>query len=456
MTGLAVQAHDRPSGDEIGTERVDDHHLAQHAHPEIMPHVDDPIDLRCFAMRSTDTGRVDEHFDGVTDERVAPAGRDLVLQLRQLGEALGDELCRDLLVETGGVRPVLAAVGEEATPVQLGVLHEPQESVVVALRLTGVADDEVAAERGVGLAGPDVGDPAQEAIAVSPAPHPAQQRLADVLQREVEVRHPAVADGVDQPVAQIARVEVQQADTIGALAHGAHQRDDRPGAELVGQVLAVRSEVLGNEHDLAGRQLVDLAQDRLDGAAALRAAERRDRAEPALPVAALGDLDVRPRRRRRRTGEVEEIQRRGLDRLHGDQPASWRRGHRGQQPLPEPRDAIDLGQRRRQLGAIALGHAAGDHEPGAVATALGEGEHRVDRLLAGRLDERTRVDDDEIGGPGVVGGDHPVGQQRANELVRIDLVLRTAQRLDVEALGHAAARYRRPSSGKSMTTAGTS
>ena len=197
-----------------------------------------------------------------------------------------------------------------------------------------------------------------------------------------------------------------------------------------------------------GRQLVDLAQDRLDGAAALRAAERRDRAEPARPVAALGDLHVRPRRGGRRAGQVEQVQRRRLDRLHRDQrestpapSASARQRH------AEPGDLVDLGQRGGQLGAVALGHAAGDDEPGAVATQLGEGEHGVDRLLPGRLDEGARVDDDEVGGAGVVSGLHPVGEQRADQLVRVDLVLRAAQRLDVEALGHGGPRYRRASRG---------
>ena len=68
-----------------------------------------------------------------------------------------------------------------------------------------------------------------------------------------------------------------------------------------------------------------------------------------------------------------------------------------------------------------------------VAAPLVEGEHGVDRLLAGRLDERARVDDDEVGRLGVVGRAQPVGEQRADQLVGVDLVLRATKRLDVEA-----------------------
>ena len=94
--------------------------------------------------------------------------------------------------------PSSRRVGEEPAPVELGLLDEAEQLVVVGLGLARVADDEVAAERGLGLAGADVLDAAQEAVAVAPAPHPPQQWLADVLQREVEVRDAGGADGVDQ------------------------------------------------------------------------------------------------------------------------------------------------------------------------------------------------------------------------------------------------------------------
>ena len=134
-------------------------------------------------------GRSIEDLDRRADEFVATRRRDGVLQLGQLTESLGDERCGHLAVEPGRIRAVLAAEGEEAAPVELGLLDEAEQLIVVALRLTGVADDEVAAERRVGTAGADVGDAPEEPIAVAPATHPPQQRLADVLQGQVEVRH---------------------------------------------------------------------------------------------------------------------------------------------------------------------------------------------------------------------------------------------------------------------------
>ena len=111
------------------------------------------------------------------------------------------------------------------------------------------------------------------------------------------------------------------------------------------------------------------------------------------------------------------------------------RGRRLQRDA-EPGDPVDLRQGGGELVAVALGHAPGDDEAAAGPAPPVEGEDRVDRLLPGGLDEGARVDDDEVGRLGVVGRTHPVGDQRADELVGVDLVLGTAKRLDVEAPGH--------------------
>ena len=179
-------------------------------------------------------------------------------------------------------------------------------------------------------------------------------------------------------------------------------------------------------------ELVDLGEDLGDVAAALLATERRDGAEAARAIAALGDLDVRPRNRRLRPGQVEQVERPGSAvALTGMSLRSA-----AFEGNAEPGDPIDLRQGGGELVAVALGHASGDDQAAAVAPPLVEGEHRVDRLLAGRLDERARVDDDEVGRLGVGRRTQPVGDQRADELVGVDLVLGTTKRLDVEAPGH--------------------
>ena len=84
----------------------------------------------------------------------------------------------------------------------------------------------------------------------------------------------------------------------------------------------------------------------------------------------------------------------------------------------EAGDLIDFRQGGGQLVAVALGHASGDDEAASVAPPLVEGEHRVDRLLAGRLDERARVDDDEVGRLGVGRRAQAVGEQACRRACR--------------------------------------
>ena len=100
----------------------------------------------------------------------------------------------------------------------------------------------------------------------------------------------------------------------------------------------------------------------------------------------------------------------------------------------ETGDLVDLGERFGQLVAVPLGHAARHDEARAVTTPLLEGEDRVDRLPASVVDERAGVDHHQIGVARVRGRLHPVGEQRPDQLVGVDLVLRAAERLDVEAL----------------------
>jgi hypothetical protein len=85
-----------------------------------------------------------------------------------------------------------------------------------------------------------------------------------VLEGEVEVGHAGSADGVDQPVGEVARVQVQQPDPGDARRHRVDQRDDRALPHPL--VPAERGQVLGDQHDLGCAELVDLPEDGVDRA----------------------------------------------------------------------------------------------------------------------------------------------------------------------------------------------
>ena len=95
----------------------------------------------------------------------------------------------------------------------------------------------------------------------------------------------------------------------------------------------------------------------------------------------------------------------------------------------EPRHEVHLGQGVAQLVAVALGHAAGHDQAGAVPAPVGEGQDGVDRLLAGRIDEGAGVHDDEVGRLRIGGGAVSLRGEAALQLVGVHLVLRAPQGL---------------------------
>ena len=176
------------------------------------------------------------------------------------------------------------------------------------------------------------------------------------------------------PLGQSRRVQVEQSHAVDFAAQRAREFDQRLRAALVEHldrlaatgatpIVSPTRQVLGDQHQFTHAALGEgatLGQDLLGRAASLVAAERRDRAEPAASVTALGDLDVGPRRGGLRSRQVQEVEGRQRSRAQGDRR---RRDHR-RQALAESGDEVDLGQRGRELVAVALGHATGDDESG--------------------------------------------------------------------------------------------
>ena len=76
---------------------------------------------------------------------------------------------------------------------------------------------------------------------------------------------------VDQIIAEIRRVEIQQPDPVDLLGQLAHQGNDRPLPHSL--VAAERGQILGHQHDLTHIQLIHLGDDLGDRAAPLGAAK---------------------------------------------------------------------------------------------------------------------------------------------------------------------------------------
>ena len=100
----------------------------------------------------------------------------------------------------------------------------------------------------------------------------------------------------------------------------------------------------------------------------------------------------------------------------------------------EAEDRVGLGQSASANSvAVPLGEAAhGDHGPvrrirAGEELGVGEGEHRVDRVLLRRLDEAAGVDHDRVGVVRVLDQRPAVPLEPGGELLGVDLVTRAAR-----------------------------
>ena len=214
-----------------------------------------------------------------------------------------------------------------------------------------------------------------------------------------------IANGLDKLVSHALGLQVKYADPhvmrTHRLSNGLQQLRQIArralGEVLVGKVGTPDARVLADQHDLAhtaGNQVAHLGDDALGIARMIAAADIRDHAEAAEAVAAIGDLDV---------GNSALDGALDLRNIGGDLALDT------QHVIDDRHDAVflvglhkgsDLGQLVRQVIAIARRHAAA-HDDGArtnaVLNLVGELERGLDALGRCGGEERTCIDDGDIG-----------------------------------------------------------
>ena len=310
---------------------------------------------------------------------------------------------------------------------------------------------------------------AEEALRVAEAAHPAQHGVRGVLEGQVEVRRHARRrrDRGHQPGAGLGGLEVGHPDPLDAV-DGRELGQQRLEQPEVAEVLAVGRGVLADQEQLPDALLTEppgLPEHVAGPAGDERAAERRDRAERAPPVAAAGQLERghraaveppahRPGARRGRRGRVQVG---GGDGVAGDHDRVRAAGGRADRQqlaavlrgvrvvlLPrqdraelggdvrvvvEAEDRVGLGQRLGEVLAVALGQAAHRHDRlrGAVGLEVGRREQGVDGVLLGRLDEAAGVHHHRVGVLRVVDEPETAGLEASGELLGVDLVAGAAE-----------------------------
>ncbi len=271
--------------------------------------------------------------------------------------------------------------------------------------------------------------------------HPLQRGAVRVLQRQVDVldQPRRARQRLEQPARDPTGVEVVQPDPARDLGERLERLDQLGQPVAQPEVAAVAGRVLGHQvgldHPLA-RQLRQFGPQVRARARAHPAAKGRDRAEGALLIAPLRDLDeCRPRRGepQSRIGRVEQPGRRPGLRRGGrkrGQPRLVLR-QRVVDPLDpvEPDQRVELGDLPRQFAAVALDQAAGRHDlpPVAPLLPLHGVDQRLDRLGARLVDEGAGVDHQGVGGVGLGHDFPPLGPQPPQDQLAVDLVLGAAQ-----------------------------
>ena len=343
-------------------------------------------------------------------------------------------------VERRGRRAVLGREREEAGPVEARRAQEREQLVVVRLGLAREADDERRPERGLGLR--RRGCASIRSRNRSPLPHRFMPRSSGAdaccserskygtTVGELEHRRDAAGRG---PRSGRGRAGGRAARPCGGEpVEPAQQRRER--ARLA-DVASVPGEVLRDEHDLGH-------------AARRRARAPRPRSTRSCATAACrgttGSRRTRRRGRSPRPPSRTPTARVGAGRGSSSRSrtparlAAPRARPRERLPSPaNPTTASASGSASASSVAVALGHAAGDHEPGVgpLRRRPAPGQSSIDSCRAASTNAQV-LTTIRSASPACVRGREPVGEERGDDLVGVDGVLRAAQGLDEEPGGH--------------------
>src|SRR6266850_2776583 len=408
--------------------------------------IDDAVDLGRLAGRAALPRErrvlarpVHEHVDDRADELGVTVESDPILRVLDDGGAFGRDFRVHLIGEVGRRRPAFGRAREHAEPVEARVVQERQQILERGGRLAREPDQHGGAQRDVGDRRAELADDLRHAPRRDRAPHRAQHAVVAVLHGHVHVRHDARArELVEHALVDVRGMQVHRPDPRHPRVLAQRQQQIADVA-VAGQVAPVGQRVLRDEDRLlhaALREAFHLRDDVAQRAAAMLAAELRNRAEGAAHVTAFGDLHVGVRhlaREQARGRRVVEIAGRGRRRpvfpvggLADEVDDALEAGG--------AEDRVDLRHLGQDLAAVTLGEAAGDDEraAGAALLELRQLEDRGHRFLARAVDERARVHDEALRLLRALDDRMAGGGQAPEHQLGVDLVLGAAQRGEVD------------------------
>lgn len=305
----------------------------------------------------------------------------------------------------------------------------------LSLRFARVSDDERRSHGDARHLVSRMVDEAPGHVDVARPVHGSEHRAVRVLDRHIQIwqEHVVVRHDVHHAQRQWAGVDIEHAQP-GEIRHLLDDHLEQLGqAVLHAEVGAIPNRVLRDEHDFfgaAGDQIDDLLDDMEWPFADLSALDRRDRAEGAIVITTIGDLDVRG-------GSGLVTAKRGKHAFAacglGRHMLAEQAGHdvANLEPLARRQNVVDpvryvspvIAQRR---------HATGGDDALTFTSTLKHLLEDADRFCPRGAQKSARVDDDDIRAFGAAGYSQAPLPQQMIHAVGIDSILGAPQRDDVK------------------------
>ena len=322
------------------------------------------------------------------------------------------------------------------------------------LGLAGKTNDESCAKPDAWNAGADAADEVFYVLAGSLAAHEREHFGMDVLEGHIDVAGCVgiAGDRGDQVVAPMSGVSVQKShpefaadlpDLIEKMnergATGGIDRLSGPGL-LFPKIHAVVGSILADKVDFLhalGNKAANLANNRIQRAAAMATAHLRNNTKTARMVAAFRDFDIdrvvrcETKSRRGKIWDIAGLWRHQIERAGFLLTQDSAENGAGFGDLVEPDEGIDLGEFAGEVGGEALRETTAHHNlriwAGAlVALAIGF-KNRIDRLLLRGINKPASVDDEEVGLGGIGRDFKSLGFCRSEHDLGINKILGATQ-----------------------------
>ena len=385
------------------------------------------------ALPSTLLASFDQDLNGLAQKSGVGLPQDAFLETIQFLQPalliLGSHIVRHGAIGNG-TRPSGIGGGVNLVKAQFG--HQLQRTLILRFGLAGEADNYIGAER---YAGDSVADAAHQLPIFVPgvgAAHPAKDFIVTGLHRQVDMlaNLGQVGHRLNYPVVHIRGMRGQEADAFQTRQVVKSRQQNRQ-IRLIRQVITVsihRLTQYGNRSDAPVNQQFHLARHLIHRAADLAPATVRDDAKGTHQIAAVDDRDV--------AGNIGMGRSQRADAAFPVQALSLSHQVQEGAKLLGLHEKVHIGEASSQLVGLGANHTTHQSQY-PVRLLFLQGVHHpqvADDFILGALPDYAGVQDDYIGGIGIIHRAKAQLFQRRAQPLRVGLVHLAADSPDVKSV----------------------